>query len=141
MKPDKEAAPEWVEAAAKIIDPVAWQERERLLERKAEWEKRPALAAVDFVAIYARDADRIIEPSIDRAKAVAALPNAGERIAALEAIRWLAGEPLMAEIMNGADGAWAKQTPEERIKGMGERRKARDAAILSARTALAGEQG
>jgi len=66
------------EDVARIIDPLAWQERERLLVRKAEWENRPVIEGVDFVAIYARDADALVAPSLAKAAAIRLLSQ-GEK--------------------------------------------------------------
>jgi hypothetical protein len=65
------------EEIARIVDPTMWKERARLLERRDEWAARstPALklTGVDFVAMYSRDAEDIIAPSLAKADAILAL--------------------------------------------------------------------
>ncbi|MET0439154.1 MAG: hypothetical protein ABW043_16845 [Devosia sp.] len=50
------------EAVAGMVDPAAWQERVRLLERKKSWEGREI--SFDFVALYSRQADEVVADSL-----------------------------------------------------------------------------
>lgn len=57
------------EQVAALVAPGAWRERERLLERKAEWESRAA-TSFDFVTLYQIQSDEVVADSLSAADAI-----------------------------------------------------------------------